>query len=83
MALGNLLALATISAASVSGIDISGVAQGMEMVGMGATLVPCALYAAGHADVHRELWLFWGLLASLAPAWRASRLDPVAALNKT
>ncbi len=49
--LGNLLAWLTIKPLEV-GIDISGVAQGMEMMGMGTTLYP-ALACAGHADVHR------------------------------
>ena len=80
LALGNLLALATILPLA-SGIDISGVAQGMEMMGMGATLYP-ALYVQDML-MSTAVVVVLGLLASLAPAWRASRLDPVAALNKT
>jgi ABC-type lipoprotein release transport system permease subunit len=80
LVLGNLLALATILPLE-SGIDISSVAQGMEMVGMGTTLYPAL-------DVKDMLMstaivVVLGLLASFAPAWRASRLDPVAALNKS
>tara|TARA_R110001592_G_scaffold295594_2_gene565821 strand:- start:182249 stop:183481 length:1233 start_codon:yes stop_codon:yes gene_type:complete len=80
LALGNLLALATILPLA-SGIDISGVAEGMEMMGMGTTLYP-ALYLQDML-MSTAVVVVLGLLASLAPAWRASRLDPVAALNKT
>ena len=80
LALGNMLALATILPLA-SGIDISGVAEGMEMMGMGTTLYP-ALYLQDML-MSTAVVVVLGLLASLAPAWRASRLDPVAALNKT
>jgi ABC-type lipoprotein release transport system permease subunit len=79
LALGNLLALATILPLE-SGIDISSVAQGMEMMGMGTTLYP-ALYVRDML-MSTAIVVGLGLLASFAPAWRASRLDPVAALNK-
>ncbi|AQA17780.1 ABC transporter permease [Halioglobus japonicus] len=77
---GNLLAWLTIKPLE-SGIDISMVAEGMEMMGMGTTLYP-ALQTS-------DMWMstaivvILGLVASLLPAWRASRLDPVRALNKT
>ncbi len=78
LALGNLAALLTIRPLE-SGIDISAVAEGMEMMGMGTTLYP----ALSPMDMvmSTAVVLILGLLASLAPAWRASRLDPVAALN--
>ena len=79
LALGNLLALATIVPLE-SGIDISSVAQGMEMMGMGTTLYP-ALHVQDML-LSTVIVVVLGLLASLGPAWRASRLDPVAALNK-
>jgi len=78
LALGNLAALLTIVPLE-SGIDISAVAQGMEMMGMGTTLYP-ALSPLDMA-MSTAVVVVLGLLASLAPAWRASRLDPVAALN--
>lgn len=77
--LGNLLALATIAPLK-GGIDISSVAQGMEMMGMSATLYP--VLQLTDMLMSTAVVIILGLLASLAPAWRASRLDPVAALGK-
>jgi ABC-type lipoprotein release transport system permease subunit len=79
LGVGNIAAYATLKWLE-DGIDISGVAQGMEMMNMSSTLYP-ALQA-------RDMWMSTavviclGLAASLLPAWRASRLDPVAALAK-
>jgi len=77
--LGNVLALLSIKPLE-SGIDISSVAQGMEMMGMSTVLYP----VLHRADMFMStgVVVILGLLASLAPAWRASRLDPVRALNK-
>ncbi len=77
--LGNLLAVLTI-APLAGGIDISSVAQGMEIMGMSATLYP-ALHIQDML-MSTAVVITLGLLASLAPAWRASRLDPVAALTR-
>ena len=79
LVIGNALAWLTIRPLE-SGIDISGYAEGMEMVGMGTTLYPALLLT----DM---LWvsllvIVLGLLASLLPAWRASRFDPIKALGK-
>lgn len=80
LALGNGLAWVSIHSMA-DGIDISAVAQGMEMMGASAVLRP-ALYAS-------DLWLAnavvlgLGTLASCLPAWRAARLDPIAALRKS
>jgi ABC-type lipoprotein release transport system permease subunit len=76
---GNLLALASIRPLA-SGIDISSVAQGMEMMGMSTTLYP-VLHVADML-MSTAVVIILGLLASIGPAWRASRLDPVAALNR-
>ena len=79
LAVGNLAAYLSIKSLE-SGIDISGVAQGMEMMNMSSMLYP-ALRA-------QDMWMSTavviclGLLASLLPAWKASRLDPVTALAK-
>ena len=78
--LGNGLAWLTIKPLE-SGIDISGVAQGMEMMGMGTTLYPALAYQ--DMLMSTAVVIVLGLLASLLPAWRAARLDPVRALNKT
>jgi len=76
---GNLLAYITIKPLE-SGIDISGVAQGMEMMGMGTTLYPAL--APRDMVMSTGVVVILGLLASLLPAWRAAQLDPVRALNK-
>ena len=78
--LGNVLALVTIKPLE-AGIDISSVAQGMEMMGMGATLYP--VLSVWDMGMSTAVVVILGLLASLTPAWRAARLDPVAALNET
>lgn len=77
---GNLLAWLTIKPLE-SGIDVSGVAQGMEMMGMGTTLYPAL--SSQDMLMSTAVVIVLGLLASLLPAWRAARLDPVRALNKT
>ena len=79
LGIGNIAAFFSIKALE-DGIDISGVAQGMEMMNMSPMLYP-ALRA-------QDMWMSTGvviclgLAASLLPAWKASRLDPVAALAK-
>ena len=78
--LGNLLAVMTILPLA-GGIDISSVAQGMEIMGMSATLYP-ALHIQDML-MATVVVITLGLLASLAPAWRASRLDPVTALTRS
>ena len=77
--LGNALALATLLPLR-DGVDISAVAEGMEMMEMGTTLYP--LLALGDMLLSTAVVLILGLLASLLPAWRASRLDPVRALAR-
>ena len=76
--LGNLLALATIIPLS-TGIDISAVAQGMEIMGMGTVLYP--VLSPVDMAMSTAVVIVLGLLASLIPAWRAARLDPIRALN--
>jgi ABC-type lipoprotein release transport system permease subunit len=79
--IGNLLALATILPLE-SGIDISSVGDdALDLAGMSATLYPTLrLQDMLSASV---LVIVLGLLASLLPAWRASRFDPIEALGKT
>ena len=78
LAAGNLLALLSIKPLE-SGIDISSVAQGMEMMGMGSILYP--VLSVQDMLMSTAVVIVLGLLASLLPAWRAARLDPVRALN--
>ena len=75
--LGNALAWLTIKPLE-SGIDISSVAQGMEMMAVGTTLYPAL--AVQDMVLSTVVVLGLGLLAGLLPAWRATRLDPIAAL---
>jgi ABC-type lipoprotein release transport system permease subunit len=76
---GNLLAAATIVPMS-SGIDISGVAEGLEMAGMGTVLYPTL--SVWDMLMCTAVVSVLGLLASLLPAWRAARYNPIEALNK-
>ena len=78
--LGNLLAVATILPLE-DGIDISALAKGLEMAGMGSTLY----HSLRLSDMvlSTVVVLVLGLLASLLPAWRASRYNPIQALART
>jgi ABC-type lipoprotein release transport system permease subunit len=80
LVLGNLLAVLTILPLE-SGIDLSGVAEGLEMFGMGTTLYPSLRVVDMVAT--SALVIVLGLLASILPAWRAARFDPIEALGKT
>ena len=77
--LGNVCALLTILPFQ-SGIDISGVAQGMEMFGANSVLYP-ALNAKDMITANVVVVVL-GVLASILPAWRAASYDPIIALNK-
>ena len=79
LAIGNLLAIASIVPLR-DGIDISIVAEGMEMMGAASVLYPkLYLYDLVLANV---VVLILGFFASLSPAWRASRYEPVEAITK-
>lgn len=80
LVIGNLLAVAAIKPLE-GGIDLSIVAQGMEMFGSGSVLYP-ALKVRDMAMANLVV-IVLGLLTALLPAWRASKLDPVEAINKT
>ncbi|RRJ82794.1 ABC transporter permease [Aestuariirhabdus litorea] len=75
--LGNLLALASIRPLE-AGIDISAVARGMEMMGAGSMLYP--RLQLNDLVTANLVVVVLGVLASLLPAWRASRLRPLKAL---
>ena len=63
------------------GLDLSAVAEGMAMMGAGSVIYPnLTLYDMLLANV---VVVLLGILTSILPAWRASRLDPVRALNTT
>jgi ABC-type lipoprotein release transport system permease subunit len=78
--IGNALAIVTILPLE-DGIDISIVGDGLEMYGMGTTLYPAL--ATEDMLMSTAVVLVLGLLASLIPAWRASRYNPIQALAKT
>jgi ABC-type lipoprotein release transport system permease subunit len=77
--LGDLLAWATIKPLE-SGIDISAVAKGMEMFGAASVLYPNL--SMDDVVLSNVVVLILGFLASLSPAWRASRYEPVEAITK-
>jgi ABC-type antimicrobial peptide transport system permease subunit len=76
--IGNAVAVLSIKPLE-SGIDISIVAEGMAMMGVGSMLYP----ALEIKDVllANVVVVLLGLITSLLPAWRAARLDPIRALN--
>jgi len=78
--LGNILAIATILPVR-GGIDISAVAEGMEMMGASSVLYP----ALKMKDLlmANSVVIVLGILTSLLPAWRASQYRPVEAIAKT
>ncbi len=79
LAIGDVLAWASIQPIK-DGLDISVVAEGMEMMGASSILYPkLTLYDVVLANV---VVLILGFLASLSPAWRASRYEPVEAITK-
>jgi ABC-type lipoprotein release transport system permease subunit len=79
LALGNLFAWLTVVPLK-DGIDISVVAEGMAMMGASSMLYPeLELHDVIMANV---VVLVLGFLASLSPAWRASRYQPVEAITK-
>jgi ABC-type lipoprotein release transport system permease subunit len=78
LVLGNLLAWATIKPLE-SGIDISVVAEGMAMMGAASMLYPQLRFE--DVVLANTVVLILGFLASLSPAWRASRLQPIEAIT--
>lgn len=79
LCIGNVLAWATI-AALAGGIDVSAVAEGMQMMGVSSTLYPKLMLA--DVVLTNVVVLVLGFFASLSPAWRASRYEPVEAITK-
>jgi len=79
LAIGDVLAWATIRPLQ-GGIDISAVAEGMEMMGASSVLYPKLYWS--DMILANVVVLILGFLASLSPAWRASRYEPVEAITK-
>ncbi len=79
LALGNFLAWASIEPLK-GGIDVSIVAEGMEMMGAASVLYP--QLRMEDVVLANVVVLILGFLASLSPAWRASRYQPVEAITK-
>jgi ABC-type lipoprotein release transport system permease subunit len=77
---GNVLAVAAVHPIR-DGLDLSMWAEALARGGMSPTLVP--MLERGDMMVASIVVLVLGTLTSLLPALRASRLDPVRAINKT
>lgn len=80
LVIGNALAVATVIPLA-SGIDISMVAEGMEMMGAASVLYP-ELTTADMLMANIVV-IVLGIGASLLPAWRASRYQPIEAITKS
>lgn len=80
LVIGNLTALATILPL-MDGIDLSSVAQGLQMAGMSTVLTPSLTTL--DFILASSVVIVLGLLAGFIPAWKASRYRPVEALAKT
>ncbi len=78
--LGNLLAIATIIPLK-DGIDVSSVAQGMEMMGASSVLYPVLQWP--DLLLANAVVIVLGIITSLLPAWRAAQYRPVEALSRT
>jgi ABC-type lipoprotein release transport system permease subunit len=79
LAIGDVLAWASVKAIE-DGVDISVVAEGMEMMGAASVLYPKLFLK--DVVLANVVVLILGFFASLSPAWRASRYEPVEAITK-
>ncbi len=79
LVLGNALAWVSIEALE-GGIDVSIVAEGMEMMGAASVLYP--QLRIEDVVLANGVVLILGFFASLSPAWRASRYQPIEAITK-
>ncbi|MBT8128199.1 MAG: ABC transporter permease [Gammaproteobacteria bacterium] len=80
LVLGNVIAVGTVIPLQ-DGIDISVVAEGMEMMGTSSTLYPAL--KLDDMIMANVIVIVLGLLTSILPAWRAASYNPIEALNKT
>ena len=78
---GNLLGIITTLALARTGIDLSAFAAGMEFVGMSRIIIP-VIYMKDIVTANMTV-LILGLLVSLYPAIKASRISPVEAMAHT
>ena len=78
--LGNALAVLSILPIR-DGIDLSVVAEGIEMMGASSTLYPAL--KAKDLIMANTVVIILGILTSLLPAWRAAQYRPVEAIAKT
>jgi ABC-type lipoprotein release transport system permease subunit len=79
LAIGNLLAVVSVEMLA-DGVDLSGVAEGLEMFGASSVLYP--ELTTSDMMTANVIVVVLGFIASLSPAWRASRLDPIRAITK-
>jgi len=77
---GNLLALGTVFWLK-DGVDISGVAKAMEMMGAASVMYPVLEWP--DLVLANAVVIVLGIITSLLPAWRASQYRPVEALGRT
>jgi ABC-type lipoprotein release transport system permease subunit len=77
--LGNAFAVGTIIPLQ-EGIDISAVAEGMEMMGTSSVLYPAL--KLNDVLLANAIVIILGLLTSILPAWQAASYDPIEALGK-
>ena len=80
LVIGNLVAIVTIALLK-DGIDISAVAEGMEMMGASSMLYPVLQWA--DLMLANAVVIVLGIITSLLPAWRAAQYRPVEALSRT
>jgi len=79
LAMGSSLAWATVQPIK-DGIDVSIVGEGMDMCGMSSVLYPELLLS--DVVLANVVVLLLGFLASLSPAWRAYRYEPIEPITK-
>ena len=79
LAIGNVAAWGTIRALK-GGIDLSAVAEGMELIGVAPVIYPA--WSAGDLAAANVLVFVLGVAASLYPAWRAARHVPIEAITR-
>ena len=77
--MGTALAWASVQPMK-DGVDLSIVAEGMEMFGGSSTLTPELLVS--DIVLANVVVLVLGFLASLSPAWRAAHYEPIEAITK-